>query len=137
MKSNGNDRPGRVTVPLQLVYDAIETADDTWKQYLDIEKMEIVSLPEAPFMGEYDEEDQELADMIEEGWHTRFFGLPTRFDIHEYSIMERFIWDFRKGGYRIHWNMQSEEEGLSADSRMLSADSGSNSSGMIFRRKVL
>lgn len=47
MKSNGNDGPGKVTVPQQPVYDAIETADDACKQYPDIEKMEIVSLPEA------------------------------------------------------------------------------------------
>ena len=119
MKSNGNDRPGRVTVPLQLVYDAIETADDTWKQYLDIEKMEIVSLPEAPFMGEYDEEDQELADMIEEGWHTRFFGLPTRFDIHEYSIMERFIWDLPEG--RIQDSLEHAIRGRGAFRRFKDA----------------
>lgn len=97
MRSKENDRQSRVTVPLKLVYDAIEMADDAWKQYLDIEKMEIVSLPESPFMGEYDEEDQELADMIEEGWRTRFFSLPTRFDIHEYSIMERFVWNLPEG----------------------------------------
>ena len=97
MNSNRDDRQNRVVVPLHLVRDAIEMADDAWKQYLDIEKMEVVSLPEFPFMGAYAEEDKELADRIEEGWRTRFFGLPSRFDIHEYSIMERFIWSLPEG----------------------------------------
>ena len=67
-----------VIVPLQLIYEAIESADSEWKQYLDIENMEVVCLPESPFMGEYDEEDQKLADMIEEGWCTVFcFAVPV------------------------------------------------------------
>lgn len=86
-----------VIVPLQLIYEAIESADSEWKQYLDIENMEVVCLPESPFMGEYDEEDQKLADMIEEGWCTRFFALPSQFDIHEYSIMEDFVWELPQG----------------------------------------
>ena len=83
----------RPVVPLDIIIDAIEMADDEWNQYLDIEKMEAVSLPEYPFGGEYDEEDQELADLIDEEWNTRFFPLPSKYDIHEYSIMEQFIWD--------------------------------------------
>lgn len=92
-----DDKHTKVIVPLNLVLDAIEMADDAWNQFLDIEKMEVVSLPEEPFMGDYDEEDQELADMIEDGWRIRFFKLPTKFDIHEYNIMERFIWDLPEG----------------------------------------
>ena len=86
-----------VIVPLKLICDAIETADSEWKQYLDIEKMEVVCLPENPFMGEYDEEDQELAELIEEEWNIRFFALPSQFDIHEYSIMEDFVWELPQG----------------------------------------
>lgn len=84
-------------VPLSIVIDAIESADDEWNQYLDIEEMEAVCLPAYPFAGEYDEEEEELARQIEEGWRTRFFGLPSKFDIHEYSIMERFIWSLPEG----------------------------------------
>lgn len=97
MSYNAKDKQNRVVVPLNLVCDAIETASDEWTQYLDVEKMKVVSLPESSFFGEYDEEDQELADMIEEGWNTRFFGLPTKYDIHEYSIMERFVWSLPEG----------------------------------------
>lgn len=94
---NTKDQKNKVTVPLELVVEAIESADDEWNQYLDIEEMEVVMLPENPFLGEYDEEDQELADMIEEGWNERFFRLPSKFDIHEYSIMEQFIWSLPEG----------------------------------------
>lgn len=87
-----------ITVPLKLICDAVEMAMDEWNQYLDIEKMEIVSLPEELYDGGFDdEEDQELSDLIVEGWNTRFFGLPSKFDIHEYSIMERFIWSLPEG----------------------------------------
>lgn len=97
MGFNAEDKRNKVIVPLDLVCNAIETADDEWKQYLDIEAMEVVSLPEYPFAGEYDKEDQELVDLIEEGWCTRFFRLPSRFDIHEYNIMEQFIWELPAG----------------------------------------
>lgn len=96
MHSDTDDQKRKVVVPLNLICDAIDMANDEWRQYLDIEEMEIVSVPEYPFGGD-DEEDQELADMIEEGWLTRFFGLPSRFDISEYNIMEEFIWSLPEG----------------------------------------
>lgn len=86
-----------VKVPLELIVDAVEMADDEWNQYFDIEKMEVVSLPEYSFAGEYDEDEKELSELIEEGWNTRFFGLPSKYDIHEYSIMERFVWSLPEG----------------------------------------
>lgn len=84
-------------IPLKMICDAIEMADDAWKHYLDIEEMNVVSLPDTLFMGEYDEEDQELAERIEEGWRTRYFALPSKFDIHEYRIMEEFVWELPQG----------------------------------------
>ncbi len=93
-----SNEKAKIRVPLNIIIDAIEMADDEWNQYLDMENMEVVSLPESPFLGKYDEDEQELADLIEEGWRTRFFGLPSRIDIHEYSIMERFIGSLPAGG---------------------------------------
>lgn len=87
----------KIRVRLDVIVDAIEMANHEWNQYLDIETMEVVSLPEYPFAGEYDEEDQELAELIEEGWNVRFFSLPSKYDIHEYDIMERFIWSLPEG----------------------------------------
>lgn len=97
MARNPNRNQKDPSIPLNLICDAIESADNDWKQYLDIETMEIISLPECPFTGEYDQEDQELADRIEEGWNIRYFGLPSTFDIHEYSIMEDFVYDLPEG----------------------------------------
>ena len=97
MNSDTDDQKRKVVVPLELICDAIDMANDEWQQYLDIEEMEVVSLPEYPFGGEYDAEDQELADVIEEGWLTRFFRLPSRFDIDEYHIMEEFVWSLPEG----------------------------------------
>lgn len=90
-------RKRKIKVPLSLIVNAIEMASDEWNQYLDIEKMEVVSLPEYPFASEYDEEEQELADLIDAEWNVRFFGLPSKYDIHEYSIMEDFIWSLPEG----------------------------------------
>lgn len=81
-------------IPLGKVIEAIEMADDLWNQYFDLEKKEVVSVPSDISMnGEVDEDDQEIMEMIEEGWQVRYFGLPSKYDIHEYSIMERFIWE--------------------------------------------
>lgn len=89
-----------IKIPLDLIAEAIEMAMDEWNQYLDIEKMEVVSLPEYPFAGEYDEEEKELSEQIEEEWNVRFFRLPSKYEIHEYSIMERFIWSLPEGRMR-------------------------------------
>ena len=35
--------------------------------------------------------------MIDEGFNSRFFRLPSPYDIHEYSIMERFIGSLPEG----------------------------------------
>lgn len=96
MNSDADNQRGKVVVPLSLICDAIDMASDEWQQYLDIEEMEVVSALEDTF-GEDDEENQELADMIEEGWLTRFFRLPSKFDIDEYHIMEEFIRSLPEG----------------------------------------
>ena len=87
----------KITVPLKIIAAAVEEADENWNHYLDIEKMEVIMLPGEDNICGIEEEEQEMYDLIEEGWNTRFFGLPSKFDIHEYSIMERFIWSFPEG----------------------------------------
>ena len=129
MNSDTDDQKRKVVVPLELICDAIDMANDEWQQYLDIEEMEVVSLPEYPFGGEYDAEDQELADLIEEGWLTRFFRLPSRFDIDEYHIME----EFPREGRRIPWKVQSVEKAHSAGLRMAYTDWALKRTGMLLR----
>lgn len=94
---SATEEDGNVVVPLEIIIDAIESVNDEWNQYLDIENMEVVMLPEYPFAGEYDEDEKELAEQIEEEWNIRFYGLPSKYDVHEYSIMERFIWSLPEG----------------------------------------
>ena len=84
-------------IPLKIITDAMEMADDGWNQYLDIEKMEVVGLPDETTYGRYDDDMQKLSDELEEGFRERYFRLPSRFDIHEYSIMERFVWNVPMG----------------------------------------
>lgn len=70
------EKKRKISIPLELIVDAIEMADDEWKQYLDIEQMEIISLPEYPF-GEYDEDDDELEALIEIEWR-RFLRFAVK-----------------------------------------------------------
>ena len=78
------------TIPLQLIYEAVEMASFEGVQYLDVERQEIVSIPEDYSI--YDERElEELEDKIDAGYGTRFFRLPEQHDIHDYRIMEDFI----------------------------------------------
>ena len=86
------------TVPLKQIIDAMEMASDEWDQYLDIATMSIVSLPQ--FDDGIGMDHESLADRIEAGLNTRYFRLPSKFDIHEYSIMEKFISDLPNGSTR-------------------------------------
>ena len=94
---DGMEKRNNVRVPLQVVIDAVESADNEWNQFLDIATMETVSVPESLFIDNFGDEYQELSDAIEEGFNSRFFRLPSPYDIHEYSIMERFIWSLPEG----------------------------------------
>lgn len=80
-----------ITVPLGIIVDGIKMAMDDWSQFLDIEKMEVVSVCEDQFSDCYDEENEELQNEIEEDPGLRFFKLPSQYEINEYSIMEDFI----------------------------------------------
>ena len=86
------------TVPLKQIIDAMEMASDEWDQYLDIETMTIVNLPQ--FDDDIDTDYESLANRIEAGINIRYFRLPSKFDIHEYSIMEKFISDLPNGSTR-------------------------------------
>lgn len=86
------------TVPLKQIIDAMEIASDERDQYLDIATMSIVSLPQ--FDDGIGMDHESLADRIEAGLNARYFRLPRKFDIHEYSIMERFIYDLPTGSTR-------------------------------------
>lgn len=82
-------------IKLQQVIDAIEEADDNWTGFYDSQTDETVWLGDRDFDDDY-EETEELIETSE----NRFFRFPTKFDIHEYSIMEDFVDDLPAGAIR-------------------------------------
>lgn len=74
-------------IMIQQVIDAIEQANDGCTGFWDSQTGEIVWLwDENSFV----EQNEELAELIENNT-SRFYCLPTKFEIHEYSIMESFV----------------------------------------------
>ena len=75
-------------IKLKQVIDAIETANEVFTCFYDTETGETVYLQDEMITGERDEE---LEELIENSPRDRFLRFPTKYDIHEYSIMESFI----------------------------------------------
>lgn len=78
----------------------------------------------------------ELEELIETS-ENRFHRFPTKFDIHEYSIMEDFVDDLPAGAIRNELMNAIRGRGLSEDSKTTSIIAVSSSSGMIIRRKPI
>lgn len=78
-------------VNLEVVLDAIETADDNYTYFLDLETGESVFLADELATGL---DNEGLEDEIDENWN-RYLRLPTKFEIHEYRIMEEFVWTLK------------------------------------------
>ena len=74
-------------IKLQTVIDAIEQVSEAYLMYYDLKTKETVYLPDAWITGETDEE---LAALMEKE-PDRFLPFPTKYEIHEYSIMESFV----------------------------------------------
>ncbi len=83
-------------IKLQQVIDAIEEADDNWTGFYDSQTGETVWLGDTLLTGESYEELEELIETSD----NRFYRFPTKFDIHEYSIMEDFVDDLPAGAIR-------------------------------------
>lgn len=80
-------------VPLEAVISGIEMASDTFTYFLDLETMEQVSVADELIT---DIDDTETAELIDEN-PGRFLRLPTQWDIHEYRIMEEFVYSLEDG----------------------------------------
>ncbi|MCI8830705.1 MAG: hypothetical protein HFG43_06925 [Lachnospiraceae bacterium] len=78
-------------VKLDVILDAIEMADDNYTYFLDLETGESVFLADELVTGL---DNEGLEDEIEENLE-RYLRLPTKFEIHEYHIMEEFIWTLK------------------------------------------
>lgn len=80
-------------VPLESVISGIEMASDSHPFFLDLETMEQVSVADERMTGI---DDTEKAELIDEN-PDRFLRLPTQWDIHEYRIMEDFVYSLEDG----------------------------------------
>ena len=76
-----------MTILLKQVIDAVEMACDSYTEFYDTKTGETVSLPDPMWTGEADEELEELLEAEPD----RFLRFPTKFEIHEYRIMEDFV----------------------------------------------
>jgi len=86
-----------MTIKLEQVLDAIVTADDVFTYFYDSETGETVFLTDETLFGAHDEQ---LAELIESSPHGRFLRFPTKYEIHEYSIMENFVYSLGPGAAR-------------------------------------
>lgn len=75
-------------IKLDVILDAIEMADDNYTYFLDLETGESMFLADELITGL---DNEGLEDEIDEN-PERYLRLPTKFEIHEYHIMEEFIW---------------------------------------------
>lgn len=83
-------------IRLEQVLDAIETADDAFTYFFDTQTGETVFLSDPMITGESYEELEELI----ESSGNRFLRFPTKYDIHECSIMENFVYSLPAGAAR-------------------------------------
>ena len=84
-------------IHLEQVIDAIETADDAFTYFYDTQTGETVYLQDEIITGERNEE---LEELIENSPRGRFLRFPTKYDIHEYHIMESFVESLPPGAAR-------------------------------------
>ena len=68
-----------------MLINAIEEASDEWQYFYDLKTHESIWFSE--YGGFDDEEERELLEEEPE----RFIRLPSKYEIHEYSIMEEFV----------------------------------------------
>lgn len=85
-----------MSIKLNQVIDAIETANDAFTYFYDTQTGETVYLQDELITGERDEELEELI----ENSRGRFLRFPAKYDIHEYSIMESFVESLPPGAAR-------------------------------------
>jgi Uncharacterised protein family (UPF0158) len=91
-----------VEVKLDAIVEALELADDSISSYLDVEAGEVHSITDEEFdlaedpetvlveLPNWQREAVELARSIQEQEGKRYLALPSKFDVHEWAIMDRF-----------------------------------------------
>ena len=78
-----------MTIPLKQVIQAIEEASEVFTSFWDTKTGKTVYLAD-PLVTDMTAEDKALATAIED-MPERILRFPTKYDIHQYRIMEDFI----------------------------------------------
>ena len=78
-----------MTIPLKQVIQAIEEANEVFTSFWDTKTGKTVYLAD-PLMTDMTEDDKALAAAIEDT-PEQFLRFPTKYEIHQYRIMEDFI----------------------------------------------
>ena len=79
----------KMTIPLKQVIQAIEEANEAFTRFWDAKTGKTVYLAD-PLMTDMTEEDKALAAEME-NTPERFLRFPTKYEIHQYRIIEDFI----------------------------------------------
>ena len=99
-------------VKLDVIIEALEMADDSISSYLDVETGEVHSITEEEFdfaedpktaveeLPDWQREAVKLARSIQQQEGKRYLALPTKFDAHEWAIMDRFSMTLRDAQIR-------------------------------------
>lgn len=91
VRYHNNSYNAKPRLKLSVVIDAIEASSDEWQYFYDLKTHESIWFSE--YGGFDDEEESELLD----GEPERFIRLPSKYEIHEYSIMEEFVESLPEG----------------------------------------
>ena len=84
-RNAAEDEVQSVKIKLEIVLDAIQTADDAFTYFYDTQTEEVIVLSD---LDSYDEREA-IADAIDSDMN-RYLRLPTKYEIHEYRVMEEF-----------------------------------------------
>lgn len=84
----------KMKVKLQEVLEALEGAGMEIEYYYDTKTQEILMVFDGMINGEY---NPELMEELSEGFIEDFIPLPGQYEINEYRMMERFIYELPAG----------------------------------------
>ena len=98
------------TLHLNDIIDALEMQFDESLSYLDVDSGQVVTVSEALLREaeEHGDEEPDLPDWQKDEWEIakkipstdRFRPLPTKFDVHEWGIMQEFSHSMESEGIR-------------------------------------
>jgi hypothetical protein len=99
-------------VKLEVIIEALEMADDSISSYLDLETGEVHAITEEELdlaeepetaiedLPNWQREAVKVARSIQEHDGKRYLALPSKFDVHEWAIMDRFSMTLRDAQMR-------------------------------------